>query len=237
MNNTLLRRLLFILSLSLQLPVLAFAAAPDAPGERLPTIELSADASRSAPNDQATATMYLQADDKTPAALSRQVNSVIAAALEQARAYPTVRTRTAATTTSPIYSKEARRIDGWRMRSELQLESRDLPALTELLGKLQGSLALSSLVMQPSPETRKTAADLAAADALRAFQGRAQSIAGALGKTYRIRHLSVAYGNAPRPPYPVMRANAVSMEAAAVPAEAGESDVTVTVSGTIELPE
>lgn len=228
------RRQFFALPLALL--VLGDAHAANAQSERQPTtIELSAEASRPAPNDMATATLYFQADDKTPAALSRQVNAAIAAALEQARAYPAVKVKTSGASTYPIYGKEGRKIEGWRMRSDIHLESRDLAVLSELLGKLQNTLALASLAMQPAPDTRKNTADLAATDAIHAFQARAQSISGTLGKPYRIRHLSVTYGGNQRPVYPVMKSAAFAADAASMPVEGGESEIAVTVSGTIEL--
>ena len=225
-----------LLALPLALMLFGIADGVRAQAERAPaTVELSADASRPAANDMAIATLYFQADDKSPAALSRQVNAAIAAALEQARAYPAIKTKTSGASTFPVYGKEGRKIEGWRMRSDIHLESRDIAALSELLGKLQNTLALSGLVMQPAPETRKNTADLAATDAIHAFQGRAQSIAGTLGKPYRIRQLSVAYGAPHRPPFPTMKSAAFSSDAAQMAVEAGESEISVTVSGTIEL--
>ncbi|NMG42767.1 DUF541 domain-containing protein [Aromatoleum toluvorans] len=228
------RRCLLVLLLPLLAPSWSHAAEEKA-GSGATTVELSADANRPAPNDLAIATLYFQADDRNPASLARQVNSVIAAAVEQAKGYANVKTKSAGTSTFPIYGKEGRRIEGWRMRSEIQLEGRDLPAMTELVGKLQATLALSSLTMQPSPETRKSTADLAAADAIRAFQERARNIAATLNKSWRLRHLAVAYGGGPRPVFPAARAATFTAEASPIPVEAGETEIVVTVSGTIEL--
>ncbi|NMG75524.1 SIMPL domain-containing protein [Aromatoleum diolicum] len=228
------RRHLLALPLALLLLGNVHAAAAE-PARAPTTVELSAEASRPARNDMATAILYFQADDKSPAALSRQVNAAIAAALEQTRTYPAVKAKTSGASTFPVYGKEGRKIEGWRMRSEIHLESRDIAALSELLGKLQSSLALASLAMQPAPDTRKSTADLAATDAIHAFQARAQSIAGTLGKPYRIRHLSVTYGGNQRPVFPVMKSAAFAADAAPMAVEAGESEIAVTVSGTIEL--
>jgi predicted secreted protein len=201
----------------------------------LPTVELSAEASRRAANDLATATAYVEASDINPARLAQQVNEVIAAALAQTRHYPDVKTRSSAVHTWPVYGKEGRKIEGWRMRSEIALESRDMDALAELLGKLQTTLAVAQLTMQPAPETARRSADEAAADAIRAFEGRAKALAGTLGKRHRIRHLAVNYGGTPGPIRPMMRMAGSAAEAAPVPMEAGDSEVTVTVNGTIEL--
>lgn len=224
--------------LALPLALVMFTASPSIHAERVvPTVDLSADASRAAPNDMSIANLYFEADGKDPAPLARQVNAVIASTLEQARLYPAVKARSSGTSTFPVYGKEGRKIEGWRMRSEIQIESRDLPALSELLGKLQEKLALSGLVMQPAPETRRSVADLAAGDAIRAFQARADAVAATLGKPYRIRHLSIGYGGESPPIRPMMKTTAFSAEAAPMAIEAGESEIAVTVSGTIELSE
>ncbi|NMG15967.1 SIMPL domain-containing protein [Aromatoleum bremense] len=226
------------LALPLALVMLAASPSATAHAERVvPTVDLSADASRAAPNDMAIASLYFEADGADPAPLARQVNAVIASALEQARLYPAVKARSSGTSTFPVYGKEGRKIEGWRMRSEIQLESRDLPALSELLGKLQGKLALSGLLMQPAPETRRSVADLAAGDAIRAFQARADAVAATLGKPYRIRHLSIGYGGESPPIRPMMKTTTFAAEAAPAAIEAGESEIAVTVSGTIELSE
>jgi predicted secreted protein len=229
------RRSFRALTIAFTLLCAAQAAAAPYAGTSPTTVELSADASRPAANDMAVAGAYFEASDANPAALSKQVNRVIASALEQIHAYPAVRAKVAGTSTFPVYGKDGRKIEAWRMRSDLQLESRDLPALSELLGKLQASLALSGLVMHPAPETRKSTADVAATDAIRAFQARAKTIADTLGKAYRIQRLSIGYGSPPSPIRPAMKSAAFAAEAAAVPIEAGESEIVVTVSGTIEL--
>ena len=217
--------------------VLAFAplsaiAHPSAE-PAVPTVELSAEASRSAPNDMAIANAYFEASGTDPAKLAEHVSGTVASALEQIRRYPDMSVQTAGTSTHPVYGKDGRRIESWRMRSELQVESRNLPALAELLGKLQANLALSGLLMQPAPDTRKSIADQVAVDALRAFQVRAKTIADALGRAYRIRHLSIAYGGAQ--PIRPMKSMAMRAEAAPMPIEAGETEITVTVNSTVEL--
>lgn len=211
------------------------AWAETAPATPPPTIDLSAEASRAASNDLAQVTAYFEATDADPAALSRTVNSAIAAALELIKNYPDVKAGTSGINTWPVHGKNGRNIEAWRMRSAISLESTNIPALSELLGKLQETLAVTSLVMQPSPATRDATADLAAADAIRAFKARAQSVADTLGKRYRIRHLSINYGGSQGPIYPMMRSSMMALEAAPAPLEGGESRVVVNVSGTIEL--
>lgn len=198
------------------------------------TVELSSEVSRPAVNDLVQVTVAAEATGATPGELSRQVNNLVSDALKAARAYPTIKTQSGVISTSPIYAKGGK-IESWRMRSELSLESGDASALSELLGKLQTSLGVSSLVMQPSPETRKKVENEAMLDALSAFNDRARVIAGALGKSYHIKQISVITNG--RVAQPMFRAAAKSMvsDAAPMPMEAGESQVSATVSGQIEL--
>ncbi|MBK9085384.1 MAG: SIMPL domain-containing protein [Sterolibacteriaceae bacterium] len=223
----------------LALPLLAAGQALAEPITRaqVTIIDLSAEANRNAPNDLARANAYFEAQDANPGELARRVNRTIAGGLETAKAYPAVKTRSGSTTTWPVYGKNARNIEGWRMRSEILLETRDTAALSELLGKLQSTLAIGQLTLLPAPETRKKAEDEATLDAIAAFQARAALIARAMGKSHRVRQMSVNTGGA-RPIYPMARAVAMSKMAEAEPApiEAGDSLVTVTITGQIELP-
>jgi predicted secreted protein len=199
------------------------------------TIDLSVEASRTAVNDLARATVFAEATGATPGELSKRVNSLIADGLKTARGYSNIKTQSGTTNTYPVYAKGGK-IDGWRMRSDLTLESSDTSALSELLGKLQTALGVSSVVMLPAPETRKKAENEAMLDAITAFKARAKLLADALGKPYRIKQISVNTNGRP-PVMPMMRANAAfsSADAAPMPMEAGESQISANVSGQIEL--
>ncbi len=214
-----------------------FAGTTHASPPSATTIDLSAEAMRPAANDLAVATAYFEASDASPAAVARQVNRTIAAALETAKSFGAVKTQSGATQTWPVYGKNGRSIEGWRMRSEIRLESRDIAAMSELLGKLQATLAVSQIGMEPAPETRLKAVEEATVEAIRAFEQRAQLVSTTLGKAYRIRHLSIGDSGYRPPIMPRMRAAVMSAEAAPAPLEAGESQVGVAVSGTIELAE
>ena len=215
------------------LPLLALLIAIPAAATST-VIELSSETSRPAANDLVRATVSAEASGTTPGELSKHVNSLIADALKIAKAYPTVKTQSGGTSTYPVYSKNGK-IESWRMRSELSLESGDIATVSELLGKLQTTLAVSNLTLQPSPDTRKKVENEAILDALSAFKSRAKVIADALGKPYQIKQLAV--NTSGRIVQPMFRAAAKSMlsESAPMPVEAGESQVSATVSGQIEL--
>ena len=212
----------------------AAAVAADTPAPL--TVELSAEAGGAAANDLAVAVLYAERSGTSAAAVAREVNRDIAAALELARAQGAVKVQSGNVSTWPVYGKDGQgRITAWRMRSELRLESTDTAAMSELVGKLQQSLALAHLTMEPAPETRRKAVADVTVDALRAFETRAQLIADTLGRRYRIAHLAVGDHGLQPPPMPRMRAAVMAAEAAPAPLEGGESRVSVHVSGRIEL--
>lgn len=226
MNLPSLTRPLPLFSLLFTLPV--FAATT--------VIELSSEASLPAVNDMARATVSAEATGTTPGEPSKQVNNLIAEALKTAKAVSGVKTQSGGTSTYPIYSKGGK-IESWRMRSDLALESMNIATLSELLGKLQGSLSVSSVVLQPSPETRKKVENEAMLEALSAFKARAKVISEAMGKPYRIKQLTVNTSGryVESMSFRTAAKSTMMADAAPMPMEAGETQISATVSGQIEL--
>lgn len=214
----------------------AFAAEPAKPAGTL--IDFRVDVQRPVINDLGRASAYVELTGSDPAEVARKVKTIIADGLTTAKAQPGITVKSGGTHTYPIYSKTGRVIENWRMRSELLLESRDAAALSTAVGKLQGGqLAIGGINFSPAQETRRKADDDATIEAIEAFNAKAARIAATLKKPYKIRQMSVnGSGNFPQP-YPMARGAAMmaSAESAPMPVEAGESNITVNVSGQIEL--
>lgn len=208
----------------------AFAA--DTPHKGI-VVDLSAEASQSAPNDQGQATAFMEAEAATPAEAAHKVNSAIAQALAICKQSTSVQSRSGRTWTNAVYGRNGRSIEGWHMRSEILLESRDLPALAELLTKLQATLGVSQLNLQPATETRIKTEERATVEAIEAFRLKAKLVTSRLGSDYRIVQLHVQSGSNRMPVY-AMRAAAAPVSSP-MPIEAGESQVTVSISGQIEI--
>lgn len=200
-----------------------------------PSIELVAEGSAEAANDLASALAYFEATDANPATLADKVNKVIAEALATTRSYPSVKAASAGTSTYPVYNRDGRTLEAWRMRSQIQLESRDMAAISKLIGNLQSRLAVSQISLQPAPDTRRAAEDTATVAAIEDFQRRARLAADSLGRKYRIQHLSINQSGGRPPVYMRARVAMASADAAPAPIEAGESSVTVSISGTVDL--
>jgi predicted secreted protein len=198
-------------------------------------IEFRVDLQKSVANDLGRASAFAETTGADPGEVARKIKAVIADGLATAKAQPGITVKSGATHTYPVYSKGGRTIESWRMRSEIVLESREAAALSAAVGKLQGTLGISNINFAPAPETRRKAEDDATLEAIDAFRAKAERIAATMKKPYKIRQMSVnGSGNFPQP-LPVMRASAMAMDAAPMPVEAGESNVTVNVSGQIEL--
>ena len=199
------------------------------------TIELAAEASQPAANDMVRANVYSEASGNNPAELAQRVNQEIAEAIKLIRTRSAVSVKSAQQSTYPVYGV-GQKIENWRMRSELIIESRELATVSELLGKLQQMrIAVASVSQMPSPETRRQVEDEATREAILAFQSRAAVVAGQLGKAWQIKQLNIQQSGAA--PIPMMHAarGLMRVESAPAPLTAGESMVTTTISGQIEL--
>lgn len=217
---------------AIALPCLA-AETPTKPLGTL--IEFRVDTQKRVANDLGRATAFSEMTGSDPAEVARKVKAVVTEGLAIAKAQSGITVKSGSTHTYPIYSKGGRTIENWRMRSEIVLESPDPAALSVAVGKLQGALAVSNITFSPAPETRRQAEDDGTLEAIEAFRTKAARIATAMKQSYRIRQMNVnGSGNFPQP-MPMMRASAMAMDASPMPVEAGESNVTVNVSGQIEL--
>lgn len=198
-------------------------------------VDLAAEASQMAPNDLARATVFAEASGPTPKAVATQVNQLMAEAMRTAKGYGKVKSQSGGSSTYPVYAKGGK-IEAWHMRSDLILESRDTEALSELVGKMQGSLGVAGVQFVPAPETQKQAEDLAIQEAITAFQARARLVAQALGRSYKIKQFSINTAGQQRPPVMYRKSLPMMAEAASpMPMEAGDSQVQVSISGQIEL--
>lgn len=206
---------------------------PPPPG----VISLQAQASMEVDNDTMRATLFAEAEDASPARLSDAVNRNVNEALRIAKTEARVKVKTGGYQTYPVYDKT--RIVRWRARSELHFESHDFKALSDLIGRLQGTLKLAGMDFSVSPEAHKRVEDELTAAAIADFQRRAQLIAQGFGASgYRVKEANVSgEGAMPPMPRPVMMMRAAPMaDAVQAPAvEAGTSRLAVSVNGSIIL--
>jgi predicted secreted protein len=202
-------------------------------------VSLQAEARREVPNDLAQASLYVEFSDANAAQLSDKLNRALSDGLKAAKAYPTVKAANGGNSVYPLYGK-SNKAEGWRGRAEVRLESTDFKALAELVGKLQSNMQLGGMSFGVSPATMEKAETELIDEAVRAFRSRAEVVKQSVGgKGYKLVNLSVNTQGGYAPP-PIMRAKAgfaraEAMDVAAPPMEAGQSQVTVGVAGSIQV--
>lgn len=132
------------------------------------------------------------------------------------------------------------KIKGWQGRAEIVLEGKDFARISQAAANVEG-LTIASMGFGLSKEGRQQVQEQAQAEAIENFKNRASLLAKQFGfANYSLREVRVNSqdGNfAPR----MMRANAPMAAAAkmemaeAIPVEAGKTQVTVDVSGSVQL--
>lgn len=216
------------------LPVIVFAH--DEPETHYDRINLTASASGQVDNDTIVATLNAQEEGKNAAEIADRVNRRIHWGMQIARQNPRVKVQTEAYNTQPIYHKS--NITGWRVSQSIRLESQAMTEVSELLGELQGKLNLQGIRFSVSPENRNGAENNLIAEALAAFDVRAKLVAKELGHAgFKLVNLHVSTSGSAPPPFRAksMRMEMMSADVAPPSLEAGESRLTVTINGEIEL--
>jgi len=197
-----------------------------------PVLNVTASATSALPNDRMLAWLRVEVDSPDPVTAANDVNTRMGKALARAKAVKGVETST--TSYSSYQVSERNQPAKWRVSQTLQLESSDFGALAALVTKIQGEdgLVLSGMNFSVSTAARRAAEDALTQQAIKAWQARAQNAAQGFGApSWRPGHVTIQTGDAVRP-QPMMRAAAGAMaQVAPVAAEAGTSDITVTVSG------
>lgn len=227
------------LTLSLVLGLLAACAAPrsaraDEDGEARQRVRFQVESAREVANDWIEAVMGVSAEDVDPAALADSVNRTMTWALEQARQADAVEVKSGGYATHPVYQEG--RLRRWRASQDLVLESGDTEAVTALVGTLQSRLQLRSFRFRVSHETRAQVEEALVAEALAAFQARAELVRSSLGADgYAIDEIDVDAGGGPPPQPYEARARVMAAEVAPPAVEGGSTRLTVTARGSIVL--
>ena len=198
-------------------------------------VRLQSRQTESVSNDTMHVTLQTYAEMQDPAKLATRINQEMEWALAQTKQLQGVKVRTGSYQTWPVTRKEV--TTGWRGQQDLILESRDTQLLSRLTGKLQDKLQIRSMSFSVSDEKRVTVENRLIDLALNAFKERARIVGDNLkADGYRIVELNVGTSTTRPPMMHQARVASMSMEANdAVAVEGGESDIRITVNGTIEL--
>ena len=226
-------RLTGIITAGLLAMVLAPAQVQAGEEQRYNQVRLQAEQSEAVSNDTMHVTLRTFAESRDPADLAAAINRDMDWALQAARSVEGVDASTGGYQTYPVHKDNV--IKSWRGQQDLILEGRDHEAIGRLVGKLQDRLQVKTMQFTVSDERCRAVENRLIARALDAFRERAGIVGSNLeAKGYRIVELNINTSSQ-RPPVPY-QARMAAMEAAApVVTEAGDSDIRVSINGTVEL--
>ena len=225
------------LLLGTTLSTMTIAAGNEALNYNLVTVQ--ADATRQVSNDEMHAVLYIERSNKQPAELSAQITQLMSQAVQTAKKYPSVKIETGSQSTYPIYDNDNQKLKEWRGRAEVQIESKDFKAASQLINELQSNFQTQSINFTVSDEQRKKVENDLIVEASKNFQQRAQILTQAWNKSaYTLVNLNINTSNAfPQPIY-AARASMAKFEAADAGGQnmaAGESKITVNANGSIQF--
>lgn len=188
-------------------------------------------------NDEVRASLYKKAQATDAKTLATNLNTTINNAMRIAKRYPTVTVSTGQQTTYPRYDKNDK-IIGWTGQANIDLKSTDFAATSQLIADLQETLVMDNLTFGVSDTKKNALEQKLMTEASRAFQQQAKNLARAWdARNYRVVSVNLNTGsNYPRPMYGAMNMKAEAADS--VPSqsfESGNSTISVTANGTIEL--
>ena len=201
-------------------------------------LQLSASGTVEVQQDLLGMTLTTTRDGTDAATVQSQLKTALDAALAEARktAQPgQLDVRTGNFSLAPRYTREGK-INGWQGSTELVLEGRDFPRITQAAARIT-TLNVGNVGFALSREQRTKVEVEAQTIAIDAFKQKAGELAKGFGfGGYTLREVSVNsnQGDPGRPRMMAAQAKSFSSDAA-VPVEAGKTSVVVTVSGSVQL--
>lgn len=214
-----------------------FAMADDSINYNI--LNFQAEATRQVSNDEMHAVLFIEKNNKQPAELASQITQLMNQALVVAKKYPQVKVETGSQTTYPVYDNTTSKLKEWRGRAEINIESTDFKAASQLISELQQNFQTQSINFTVSDKQRNKIENELITEASRNFQQRAQILAQSWNKSsYNLVTFNINANN--YYPQPVMmRVAPLKMNSAIAEdsqnVSAGESKITITANGSIQL--
>jgi len=198
---------------------------------------LNAQADMAVKNDLMKVTLSASHQANQAKKAADQVNREMSAALKLLDNKEHFTVKTGQYRTSPIYKDG--KIVRWEASQRLHIETDQFTELTALLGDLQHQLKITSMSFQPKRSTKKAIDEQLMVKALEALKARAQLITDTMSAdSYDIVNVSIhTSGEHFRPNYAMDEMHSgMRMKAMAAPVvNSGDSTLSVSVSGTIQL--
>ncbi len=211
--------------------------APWAPPQNV--LQLSAMGTVEVQQDLLSMTLTTTRDAADAATVQTQLKTALDSAMVEARknAQPgQLDVRSGNFSLSPRYTRDGK-INGWQGSTELVLEGRDFPRITQTAGRI-ATLTIGNIGFGLSREQRAMVEAEAQTIAIGNFKQKADELAKGFGfGGYTLREVSVnaSQGGPVRPRMMAMEASSKAASDMPVPIEAGKTSVVVNVSGSVQL--
>lgn len=219
----------------------ALAAQPARVDSLANVVVISASGQLDVPQDWLTMTLTTSREGGDAATVQTQLRQAVDAALVIVKPMVAAQQLEVKTGSFGVYPRHGTngRISGWQGSAELVLEGRDFLRISSTAGRVT-SMGVGQVAFSLSREAQQKLESEAQSQAIERFKARAGEVAKGFGFSgYTLREVSVsAVDQGERPVY--ARAMASQSKAsissdAPLPVEAGKSQVTVTVSGSVQL--
>lgn len=201
-------------------------------------VSFATSASRKVANDQINASLSKTVQNKSSAEAQNQIATTLNQAMAIARKYPQVQVTSGNQATYPQYDKN-QKIIGWTGNAALNLKSTDTVVASKLIADLQAFMTMDNLDFTVSDAKRKEVEQALMADASRNFQQQAAALLPAWGaQSYQLVNVEFNQGNDYYPRarvMPMMAAAKMENTVADQDFQAGDTNITVTINGTVQL--
>ncbi|MEO9102503.1 MAG: SIMPL domain-containing protein [Burkholderiaceae bacterium] len=203
-------------------------------------VQLSASASVDVRQDLLTMVLSTTREGPEPSAVQTELKTALDAALAEVKSQAEPGQLDVRTGNFSLYPKQNKdgRISAWQGRAELVLEGRDFARISAAAGRIQ-TLTVAQSMFGLSREQRAKVERETQQRAIQNFRDKSAEVAKSFGMNEAaVREVNIM-ANDQFPP-PVLRMRSMAGQAAmsadaAIPVEAGNSTVTVTVQGSVQL--
>lgn len=201
-------------------------------------LNFSATANKKVNNDQINATLTKNIQHASSNEVAKQIANTLNKAIEIAKKYPEIQISSGNQSTYPQYDKR-QKIVGWNGNASIHLKSTDIVATSQLIADLQQFMVLEGVDFSVSDTTRHQVEQDLMLQASQSFQQQAKALLPAWqAHNYQLVNIqfSKGYDYQSYDAMPVMAvAEASSSKISQQNFQAGESTISVTANGTIQL--
>lgn len=189
-------------------------------------------------NDEIRATMSKTAQASTAAAIAKELNSSVNAAMQIAKRYPEVTVTTGQQSTYPRYANNSTKIIGFTGSVSINIKSNNFEKASQLIADLQSTMVMDNISFGVSDKLRESEEKRLQLEAIKRFNEEATTISQAFGSSsYKIVNVNLGGANHyyPRPVMASMKAMDASAGIEAQNFEAGNTTLSYSANGTIEI--